>query len=365
MPFEDNRKEKPGLRRKEGTLIMISYVVGNILESNAFALVNPVNCEGYMGKGIAYQFKLRYPEMNADYEKKCRSHQLRPGNLHTFLTDSKLIINFPTKDKWREKSRIEYISAGLDALVSLIEEKQIASIAIPPLGSGNGGLIWAEVKHLITQKLSCFKDNDDVSIIIYEPSKYYQAIPQKEPHLSVSALILMKIKFHLLPDSEHLNKVCLQKTAYFMTILSHSQYFRFVKGNYGPYDHDIEVVSKKIKEYKAYHNVNTEEAYNLLLKKLISQNTLQTIDYYSPFIEKAASFTNHFSKTESVEGAGTALFIIQQLHYATIEEIISGFINWSEDKARRFPPNAIVSAVNELERAGFIQETICGFQIAT
>lgn len=85
--------------------------------------------------------------------------------LHSYLEDSKLIVNFPTKNKWREKSKMEYIVSGLDALIDLIKEKHITSIAIPPLGSGNGGLNWSEVKQVIIQKLSCL--SEDVDIYIY------------------------------------------------------------------------------------------------------------------------------------------------------------------------------------------------------
>ena len=210
---------------------MIRFMVGNLFESNAFALVNTVNCEGYMGKGIAYQFKLHYPRMNADYVRECKSHRLKTGKLHVFEEDSRLIVNFPTKNKWREKSKMDYIDDGLDELVKLIQERKISSIAIPPLGSGNGGLNWNDVKKLIIQKLGCF--GEDVLIYVYEPSQNYSATPVAEPQLSLSALLLMQIKFHLLQDREHFNKICLQKTAYFMTILSHTGYFRFVKDKYG------------------------------------------------------------------------------------------------------------------------------------
>ena len=99
---------------------MISYTSGDLLQSSADALVNTVNCEGYMGKGIAYQFKLRYPENNKDYIKACKNGTLQIGRLHYFRERSKVIINFPTKDKWRAKSKLEYIDKGLDELVKLI-----------------------------------------------------------------------------------------------------------------------------------------------------------------------------------------------------------------------------------------------------
>ena len=107
-----------------------------------------------------------------------------------------------------------------------------------------------------------------------------------------------------------------------------------------------------------------DEAYEILLQKLISEKTLQQLEFYAPFINKAYEFTNHFSDSASIEGAGTALFIIQQAHCATTEEVISGFKQWFEDKAKRFSEDSIKSAINELEQAGFIQETFCGFQIA-
>lgn len=95
---------------------MFFYVTGNLLKSDAEALVNTVNCEGYMGKGIAYQFKLQFPENNFNYIKACKSGYLRPGKLYCYREQGKTIINFPTKDKWREKSRLEYIDSGLGEL---------------------------------------------------------------------------------------------------------------------------------------------------------------------------------------------------------------------------------------------------------
>ena len=132
---------------------MISYTKGNMFESNADCLINTVNCEGFMGKGIAYQFKLKFPENNKDYIKACKSGRLKVGTLHYFVENGITIINFPTKDKWREPSRMSYIETGMDSLISLLPDLNVATIAIPPLGCGNGGLVWDEVKQLIEKKL--------------------------------------------------------------------------------------------------------------------------------------------------------------------------------------------------------------------
>lgn len=339
---------------------MFKFVIGDLLKSDAYALVNTVNCEGYMGKGIAYQFKLRFPEMNLEYERKCKNHELRPGKLHCFSADNKLIINFPTKDKWREKSKMEYIISGLDELVNVIEEYNITSIAIPPLGSGNGGLIWSNVKPEIIKKLNDISNR--VDIFVYEPSHNYETKITSEPQLSLSALILMQIKFKL--RKERFDKIGLQKTAYFMNILSSTEYFHFKKGQYGPFDHSIEVITKNIREFQQYYGVKTtDEAYNILESKIVSQSIQEKLNFYIPFIEKAATFTNQFNSTGEVEGAGTALFIIQKEKVIEIDEIIHQFKIWSEDKAARFSDEDIKDAVSSLEEFAFIENTLCGYKI--
>ena len=339
---------------------MFKFVTGDLLKSEAHALVNTVNCEGYMGKGIAYQFKLKFPEMNAEYVNKCRRNELIPGQLYCYKTADKFIINFPTKNKWREKSKMEYIVSGLDALIEVIKINKITSIAIPPLGSGNGGLIWQEVKEIILQKLK--KLSQDIDIYIYEPSQNHKVIATAEPQLSLSALVLMNIKFYL--SKNRFNKISLQKTAYFMNVLSNTEYFHFQKAQFGPFDYSIELVSKNIKEFQKYHNIHTtEEAYSILVQKLISQTIQEKLDFYIPFIKQAAEFTNQFETTEAVEGAGTALFIIQQNKCVDLQDIITQFKNWSEDKANRFTEESIIESVKALENFGFIENTFLGYKI--
>lgn len=339
---------------------MFNFVTGDLLKSEAYALVNTVNCEGYMGKGIAYQFKLQYPEMNAEYVKKCKANEITPGKLFCYQIENKIIINFPTKKKWREKSKIEYIISGLDALVNVIQEYNISSIAIPPLGSGNGGLAWYEVKRIIVQKLTAISEKID--IFVYEPSRNYEVVAAVEPQLSLSALILMNIKFNLC--EERFNRIGLQKTAYFMNILSNTEYFHFKKAKYGPFDYSIEVINKNITVFQKYHRVQTtEDAYKILVQKIISETVQEKLDFYMPFIIQAASFTNQFKTTEEVEGAGTALFIIQQNSLIGINEIINHFKKWSEDKAARFSSEMIIDAVIALEKFGFIENTLCGYKI--
>lgn len=337
---------------------MLFYTTGDLLQSNADALVNTVNCEGYMGKGIAYQFKLQFPDNNVDYVKACKSGQLKPGKLHYFRERGKIIINFPTKNKWREKSKIEYIETGLDELLILIGSLNIKSIAIPPLGSGNGGLIWANVKEVIIDKLQAI--SVDVDIYIYEPSKNYSSLPVQEPKLSASALVLMEIKHQL----HQFDKLRLQKAAYFVNVFSHRKYFDFSAYKYGPYDHSIDVISQKIREFQKYHKTQTtEEAKSILYNKIVSESVNNTInDLFVP-IQKACNFVNSINDDHELECLSTICFLVEQTGSMTPEDIITGFKNWSEEKAKRFSEEEILNGIQKLYAIGIIEKSLIGYHL--
>jgi O-acetyl-ADP-ribose deacetylase (regulator of RNase III) len=161
---------------------MIEFKQGNLLKEEAESLVNTVNCVGVMGKGIALQFKQAFPENFRQYEKACRAGEVRPGRMFTVhisnLFYPKYIINFPTKRHWKDKSKIEDIKSGLVALAKEVQQLSITSIAIPPLGCGNGGLDWAEVKLLIK---SAFAQLPDVQVVIFEESGIKCTLLTKSP----------------------------------------------------------------------------------------------------------------------------------------------------------------------------------------
>lgn len=144
---------------------MISYTVGNIFDSDCYALVNPVNCVGVMGAGLAAQFRNRYPEMFWDYQEVCSLGLLKPGLIHSYDENNKLIINFPTKDHWKDKSLIQYIDSGLETLIGYVQRNKVDSIAIPPLGCGLGGLDWKVVK----PKIENAANKMNIRVVIYEP----------------------------------------------------------------------------------------------------------------------------------------------------------------------------------------------------
>ena len=146
---------------------MIFYVKGDLLQSCADVLVNEVDCEGVMGKGLALQFKRKFPESYNDYRNACGLGLLRSGVLHWYRERGKLIVNFPTKIRWRDKSKVEYITTGLEQLSHTIAKHSIKSIAIPALGCGKGGLRLETVKPIIEKELNSV--SQFANIYIYTP----------------------------------------------------------------------------------------------------------------------------------------------------------------------------------------------------
>src|SRR5665213_2229152 len=191
---------------------MIRQAKGNLLEDSAEALVNTVNCVGFMGKGIALQFKRAFPDNFSEYAKACRADRLVPGTMLIHRTGKLVnplyVINFPTKRHWRGKSRLDDIKSGLIALVSDIRRLGIRSVAVPPLGCGNGGLNWQTVRPLIEK---AFGELPDVDVRLYAPVGAPNAatMPVRTKHPSMTrarALLLMLM-------SEY------QQSAYRLTLL--------------------------------------------------------------------------------------------------------------------------------------------------
>lgn len=334
---------------------MLKFTVGNILESDTECLVNTVNCEGYMGKGIAYQFKLKFPDNNREYVKACKSGLLKIGTLHYFQEKEKTIINFPTKDKWRQKSQVDYIKKGLQELVDLIQLLKIESISIPPLGCGNGGLKWHEIKPIIIEYLLPLSESLD--IVIYEPSQYYNPTVVEAPRLSLAHLILMNFKLSL----DRFTKLRLQKTAYFMNLCLRKEYFKFTKHKYGPYAHSIEILSKDIKQFQDFYCLDTEQALNLAKTTLISKSIDQQINDFSKPIEKATTLVNQVKSDKTLELIATICSVLELDRNATKQKIISEIKSWSQEKADKFSEPEILEGINFLLEKGLIESDLVGF----
>lgn len=219
---------------------MITYIKGDLLQSRAEAIVNTVNTVGVMGKGIAYQFKKAFPHNFQLYKRACDSRELVVGKMlvvrdNNMMIGNKIIINFPTKTDWRKPSEYPYIEQGLDSLIAVIHEYKIKSIAIPPLGAGNGGLHWENVKAMLEQKLSVLTD---VEIFIYEPNTVIkEQLKSERVKLTDARAMLLYVLFDLVRNGSLVSEFSSEKVCYFLQRFGAEKQLRlkFEPKFYGPY----------------------------------------------------------------------------------------------------------------------------------
>ncbi len=232
---------------------MLELRHGNLLEADAEALVNTVNTEGVMGKGIALQFKKAFPENFEAYRQACEEGEVQPGRVFVHnvqeLHGPRWIINFPTKRRWRDRARIDDIAAGLNDLVSHIERLEIRSIAVPPFGCGLGGLSWKTVFPLIEEALGSL---EGIQVYVYEP----KGAPAPDdmvdrttrPRMTKGrASVLLMMESYLATGWEYrLSLLELQKLAYFLQEAGQQLRLRFKPLVYGPYADELRHVLNRI-----------------------------------------------------------------------------------------------------------------------
>ena len=228
---------------------MIRYAAGNLLEADVEALVNTVNTVGVMGKGIALMFKERFPANMQAYALACKQKQVQTG--HMFVTETgglsgpKWIVNFPTKQHWRNPSKMEWVDEGLLDLKRFIRENQVRSIALPPLGSGNGGLQWEQVKPRIEQALA---DLDNVEVLVFEPTGRYQnlAKPGEVEELTPARAMIAELIRRYWTLGVDCSLLEIQKLAWFLqrAIRQNGQSdvlkLNFRASYYGPYANNLD-----------------------------------------------------------------------------------------------------------------------------
>lgn len=340
---------------------MIQYKIGNLLNSEAEALVNTVNTVGVMGKGIALQFKNMFPNNYKLYVNACKSKELKIGKLlvteeETLLSGKKIIINFPTKTNWRLPSEYQYIEAGLVELVKVIEEKNIKSIAIPPLGSGHGGLDWNRVKQLLEKYLA----DVDCDIYIYEPSTDIQEIMKKERvKLTPARAMLLSVLYELVRNGEFVSEFSSEKIAYFLQRFGAQETFKlnFQPNFYGPYSGKVKhvlyylngsyIMGYSAKDKKPFEELNlipdAETEVNEFLNKPENKE-------YNDIVQKTKAFLSGFYSPFALELLSTIDFIITEKNVHTQEEIIKELEKWSNRKKTLFTnPNFIQIAIKHLK----------------
>jgi O-acetyl-ADP-ribose deacetylase (regulator of RNase III) len=351
------------------TNAMMEFKTGNLLESNAEALVNTVNCVGIMGRGIALQFKDTFPENFKAYAKACERGELQPGRMFVFptgwVTGPKYIINFPTKRHWRGKSRIEDIEAGLVALRDEIQERGIRSIAIPPLGAGLGGLDWNQVRPRIEHALKAL---DHVLITVYEPNSEtngQSVVRAAKPPLMTpgrAALIGLMRRYlgGLLDPSVTLLEV--HKLMYFLQISGEPLKLRFTQAIYGPYAENLRHVLKAVEGYYVTGYIDDGDSPLKELqvvpgaledaKHILDQNSAT-----SERIERVADLVDGFETPFGLELLSTVHWVASHTQAQQADDIISGVYAWSERK-KQFTERQIRLALGVLSQKHWLQKPV-------
>lgn len=353
----------------------VTLTSGNILDSRAQTLVNTVNCVGVMGKGIALAFKRRYPEMFDDYVTRCQRREVRLGRPYLYKTDDHWIINFPTKDHWRAVSRLQDIIDGLEYLEKHYREWGITSLAVPPLGCGNGQLEWKVVGPTLARHLARF----DIPVELY--------VPQGEsPDVEQLALMPAPDDNHpptdrfvppewvaivaILDRIEHqqrqqyywpVGRVMFQKLVYFATQAGIPTGLRFEADSYGPFARSLKQHIARLQN----NGLATERQRGNMFEVRVGSTYGDAVTNYRPqmeqwrtAVERTADLMSRMN-TSTAEIAATVHYTAarledEQQRRPTASEVIDAVETW---KARRKPPvqrTAIIAALAVLGLQGWL-----------
>lgn len=343
---------------------MIQYTSGDILKEDAEALVNTVNCVGVMGRGIALQFKNAFPENFEAYANACKEEAVQPGRMFVFktgqLTNPRYIINFPTKRHWRGNSRMEDIEAGLIALVQTIQEYNIHSIAIPPLGSGLGGLDWSEVKPRIVAVLSPLRE---VKVIIYEPhgapTSEKMAHNRQVPKMTAGRAALIELMNRYLAGllDPFVTLLELHKLMYLMQEAGEPLKLNYQKGPYGPYAENLRHVLNAIEGHlvSGYADGGDSPHKHLsLVPGAVKEASafLKEHPETQARSEKVAEFVEGFESPFGLELLSTVYWIMKNDPVNSVDDVIQNTYAWNEHK-RQFTPRQIALATDVVAQKGW------------
>ncbi len=344
---------------------MIEYKSSDILKENAEALVNTVNCVGVMGRGIALQFKKVFPENFKAYAVACKHDKVRPGRMFVYetgqLTNPRYIINFPTKRHWRGKSRMEDIESGLEALAEIIRQYNIRSIALPPLGSGLGGLDWAEVKPRIESALQAFTD---VRIIIYEPKGapadekmvHNREVPKMTAGRAALVGLMHRYLGGLLDPFVTLLEV--HKLMYFMQEAGEPLRLKYQPAPYGPYAENLRHVLHTIEGHLVSGYADGGDAPDKQLKLVQGavQDAAAFLEHHAETrarFDKVAELVEGFESPFGLELLSTVYWVVKNKAVHSVEEVVSYTYAWN-DRKKQFSQRQIEFAVDVLCRKGWI-----------
>jgi len=359
---------------------MFKALIGDLFASKAQTLVNTVNCVGIMGKGVAEQFKLRFPRMFDDYKHRCDIHSVKLGQpyLYKDLSGDR-IINFPTKDHWKSSSRLKDIEAGLDYLVAHAAEWKITSVALPPLGCGNGGLEWTEVGPLIYKKLG----NASFDVEVYAPygtppsqlANDFLAAPsqmslegkgRRHAPLKPEWVVIMEVLRELAaqPYVSPVGRTIFQKICYIVTEMGVPTGFQFEKGSYGPY---ADSVKSALHNFANRNWVHEEPFGRMVALKIDAQyerdrgKYADLIKEYGKKIAKTVDLFSRIKDTEQAEEVLTVLFASRQIKLArpsaelTEDDLYKFIVDWKKAWAKPEKKAAVGDAIRSLAVLGWLR----------
>ncbi len=346
---------------------MIEFRQGDILTADVEALVNTVNCVGIMGRGIALQFRNVFPDNFKTYSTACRRGEVQPGRMLVFATNRlgnpRYIINFPTKRHWRGKSRLSDIKAGLPALVVEIKRLGIHSVAIPPLGSGLGGLDWNEVRPLIVRSLA---EVPEVTAIVFEPLEPSDTkvlvkstdVPRMTPGRAALVGLLYRYLTGLMEPYASLLE--LHKLMYFMQEAGEPLKLAYVKAMYGPYAENLRQVLTRIEGHliAGYGTGGDSPDKRIELVPEAMEEATQLLANHRPTRERfdrVVNLVQGFETPFGLELLSTVHWVAVKEGAQTLDEVITKTYAWNERK-RRFSREQIELAWKVLHEQGWLKE---------
>jgi O-acetyl-ADP-ribose deacetylase (regulator of RNase III) len=345
---------------------MIEEAHGNLLKTDADALVNTVNCVGYMGKGIALQFKQAFPDNFKAYERACKAGEIQPGRMFIFETglmmNPKYIINFPTKRHWRGKSRIGDIKAGLAELVGEVKRLGIRSIAVPPLGCGNGGLDWAVVRPLIAEALDVLPD---VRVLLFAPRGAPDAksmpVRTKRPRMTPARALFVKLMEQYLGLAYRLTLLEIQKLAYFLQEAGEPLRLKYEPGHYGPYATNLNKVLERIEGHfiRGYGDSQKPDVEINLLSGAVEEAGVFLRDKRASLrrLEQVANVIAGFETPYGMELLSSVHWVARHSDPSSTDEnsAIEMIQAWNDRKRRMFKPDHIRVAWQRLDEDGWLR----------
>lgn len=344
---------------------MIEYKRGDILTEDAEALVNTVNCVGVMGRGVALQFKKKFPENFKAYAAACKRNEVQPGKMFVCETgefNPRYIINFPTKRHWRGKSRMEDIESGLDALVDTIRKHDIRRVALPPLGSGLGGLEWEDVRGHIESALGSLAD---VHVVVFVPDGapasgkmiHHREVPAMTAGRATLVELMDRYLRGLLDPFVTLLEV--HKLMYFMQESGEPLQLRFQKAAYGPYAENLRHVLNAIEGHivSGYADGGDRPDKQLQLVPGAVEDAKHFLELHPDTrsrLDNVAELVNGFESPFGLELLSSVHWVLKHENVSTLDELIDRTYGWNERK-RQFSRRQIVLAADVLRNQGWAQ----------